>query len=174
MILTLGVGYVVGVNGIRGFWLIVLSLAFMFIQQAILFLSPAVDGLIRIGETGAGGFDASQIIVVHMVFHPALLICAIFLGRGILRSQVSQLQAEAERLSAEQLVSQLNVMAGHPQLSAAGWMSDRWNNMTDEVKLSWTTSRQARIRQLWLTFGGEGFEAAGTDLPMLLAKIDIE
>ena len=69
MLLTLGVGYTIGLNGIRAFGLIALSLAFMFVQQAILFLSPAVDGLIRIGETGAGGFDASKIVVTHMIFH---------------------------------------------------------------------------------------------------------
>jgi len=173
ILLTVVIGFSVGFARIGLGGLIFLLPILMFFQAMILFSASYIQSLEYIGTTGAGGFNVGEVLVMHLIAHPVLLLLSVWVGRLAKTSYEADLKEQANQLTPEDITSMLNILGAHPDLAKAGWFPDQWAPLGKADRLRWTTCHLAALRELWVQGDGQGFDAIGLELPKLLAAIDI-
>lgn len=166
MILTFVAGFAIGFFYLTSVGNVVWFVILAFIQLLIF------DSLDEFQASHHSG-----VLLAHIALHPALLILSIKLGRKSKQIDIHERTTAANSQTPVDFVTELNILGSHPDLAQAGWFESRWNRMSTPERLEWTTAATTGLRKLWADGSNEGeklgLEKYGTNLPMMLAKIDV-
>lgn len=172
-LLGLIAGLIAGGSGVGRIGRAVCLMVLIVIQFIIFSSGEFADTLAWITHTGvAPGFNADGMLLMVLAFYVALSMAAISFGYKAQAFHRADQKRKSEALSVAEIVNMLNVLAGHPQLAAAGWLAQRWAHLDASDRQKWAGVHLAELRDLWLRGGDSGFEGHGLNLPMLLAAID--
>jgi len=151
-------------------WFVILA----FLQMLILNNTEYIGILAEIIQIGMPGANvANSVLLMHEFVHPALLVLWIIFGRASKRSDQETRNAAAKALAPEFYKTDLDVLGASPELAVAGWFEARWNRMDGAQRLQWAMANISDLRRIWADGDDNGFEKYGTNLPSLLAKVDI-
>lgn len=169
---TIWAGYVVGI-AVWGGWTTAFAVVGLLFTQLVMFTTADYTRLmLHIGSTGSAGINIDTVLMMHIVFHPAVLIISFLVGDQARVSKDADDLTNAQSLSATDVTDALNILGSHPSLASAGWFPDRWLPLSEVDRVRWVSAHLDDLQTLWYEAGDGGFENYGINLPMHLMMID--
>lgn len=84
----------------------------------------------------------------------------------------SFVEQSVPNLTAQQIVDEINTIAGSGGAAPTGWLRTRWAEMSPTQQLTWVERRRAPLLIIWMRGGPEGFGGLREKLSEALELID--